>query len=152
MLKNYLKIAFHNLRRQKGYSFLNITGLAVGIACCLLIFLFVRSELGVNAIFHDADRIYRVDSKWQEEGAGLPFTTLAAASTKMKEVYPEVISRTRIYAIDVPVEANNRSFGAEAFLVDSSAVTLFGIPLVHGNPSTALDRPRSVVMRVCQVS
>ena len=64
MLKNYIKIAVRNLLRQKTYSFINIFGLAVGIACCLLIILFVRYELSYDKFNEKADRIYRVTREW----------------------------------------------------------------------------------------
>ena len=60
MLKNYFKIGARNLRRHKGYTFINITGLAVGMACCLLIVLFVQDELSYDRFHEKADRIYRV--------------------------------------------------------------------------------------------
>jgi len=60
MIKNYLKIALRNLRKHKGYTFINITGLAVGLACCLLIVLFVRDELSYDRYHDNADRIYRI--------------------------------------------------------------------------------------------
>lgn len=66
MLKNYLKIAARNLRRYPGYTAINIIGLAVGIGCCLLIFLFVRNEWAVNTAIAEVDYICRVDSDGRE--------------------------------------------------------------------------------------
>ncbi len=65
MLKNYLKIAFRNLFKHKGYSFINITGLAIGIACCVVVFLYVTDELSFDKYHSDLDRIYRVAGKYQ---------------------------------------------------------------------------------------
>ena len=60
MINNYLKIAIRNLRRQKGYSFINIIGLATGLVCCILIFLWIHHELNFDRFHQEADRIYRV--------------------------------------------------------------------------------------------
>ncbi len=62
MLKNYLTIAFRNLRRHKGYAFLNISGLALGLACCLLILLYVQDEQAYDRFYEQADQIYRIKS------------------------------------------------------------------------------------------
>ncbi len=147
MLRNYLKIAYRNLKRQKGYTLINVAGLAIGIACCVLIFLFVRSELAVNAVFEDAERIYRVDSDWQDEDAGLPFLTLAAASPTMERVYPEVLDQTRLYGIVLSVGVGNQWLRRDAYVADPSVLNVFDLPLLHGDPAAALREPRSVVLR-----
>ncbi|MEJ2506587.1 MAG: ABC transporter permease [Ignavibacteriaceae bacterium] len=71
MLKNYFKIAFRNLIRFKAYSLINIFGLAIGIAACILILLFVRDELSYDKFNKNADRIYRVHSKGKLLGSDL---------------------------------------------------------------------------------
>ncbi|UCH93591.1 MAG: ABC transporter permease, partial [Candidatus Aminicenantes bacterium] len=60
MIKNYLKIAFRNIKRHKGYSFINIAGLAIGMACCILMVVYITSELGFDRYHENADRIYRL--------------------------------------------------------------------------------------------
>ncbi|GAH87048.1 unnamed protein product, partial [marine sediment metagenome] len=64
MLKNYLKIALRNIRRHKGYSFINIAGLAIGMAVCILILMFVRDELSYDTHHEHKDRIYRIERQW----------------------------------------------------------------------------------------
>ena len=68
MLRNYLKIALRNIKKHKGYSFINITGLAVGMACCTLILLYVRDELRYDRFHENADRIYRLTLSTSEDG------------------------------------------------------------------------------------
>ncbi len=64
MLKNYLKISLRNLQRHKGYSLINIAGLAVGLACCVLMLLYIRHELSYDRHYEKAERIYRIDLSW----------------------------------------------------------------------------------------
>ena len=63
MLKNYLKIALRNLRRHKGYAFINVFGLALGLACCLLVVLFIQDELAYDRFHEEGDRVYRLVSE-----------------------------------------------------------------------------------------
>ncbi|MCJ7579394.1 MAG: ABC transporter permease, partial [Candidatus Aminicenantes bacterium] len=65
MLKNYLKVAFRNMKRHKNVSFINITGLAIGITCCILILLWVQDELSFDQFHKNADNIYRINKKYQ---------------------------------------------------------------------------------------
>ena len=76
MFKNYLKIALRNIRKNKGYTFINVCGLAIGIACCLVVFLYVSDELDFDEYHIDKDRIYRIATR--EES---PTSTSKAATT-----------------------------------------------------------------------
>ena len=92
MFKNYLKIALRNIQRHKVYSLINISGLAVGMACCILIFLYVKSELSYDRYHKDADSIFRVAQIIQKESA--EFTTARVATPlipAIRENFPEVI-------------------------------------------------------------
>ena len=71
MLKNYLKIAVRNIKRNKIYSFINIAGLAIGIACCLLILLYIQDELSYDRFHKNADRIYRINTDLKFGGTEL---------------------------------------------------------------------------------
>jgi len=73
MLKNYLKAAFRNLQKNKGYSFLNIGGLAIGIACAALIFLWVEDELTFNHYFSNRDHLYKVKDRQSYDGTTFTF-------------------------------------------------------------------------------
>ena len=95
--KNYLKIAYRTLARQKGFAAINIAGLAIGVACCLLIALYVAPELSYDRQYKEADRIYRVITEYGlqgEEGRGA-FSTTPLAEALVRE-YPEVVQAARI--------------------------------------------------------
>src|SRR5678816_3538928 len=92
MIRNYFKIAFRNLLRYKGFSFINIFGLATGMACSLLIFLFVKDEISYDRFHKDADKIYRVVKDFvNDDGSRLPdATTPPALSPAMQRDIPEI--------------------------------------------------------------
>ncbi|MFB3133892.1 MAG: ABC transporter permease, partial [Rhodothermales bacterium] len=145
MLTNYLKIALRNLRRYKGYTAINVTGLAVGTACCLLIALFVRDELSYDRHHDNADRIVRV--LVGEQQTSTP-TIIAPLFTRE---FPEVETATRLYPLGMfrPVVVR---YGAQAFeearffYADSTVFDVFTLPFVAGNPQTALTRPQTLVL------
>ena len=97
MFKNYLKIALRNIRRHRGYSFINIAGLAVGIACCLLIFSWARFELSYERFHTTAQEIYRVISEFHSPGGEINYTLTSQAplAAALKENYPEIINSAR---------------------------------------------------------
>src|SRR5882757_5702764 len=99
MLRNYLKIAFRSLLRHRSISFINIVGLAVGMACCLLILLFVQDELSYDRQNADASRIYRIAKDFvNDDGSRLPdATTPTALAPAMQRELPEVEHVTRIF-------------------------------------------------------
>src|SRR5438309_2096598 len=99
MFRNYLKIAYRNLLRHKSITFINISGLAIGMACCLLITLFVRDELSYDQYHRDAGNIYRVVKDFvNDDGSKLPdATTPPALAPAMQREIPEVEHTTRIY-------------------------------------------------------
>jgi len=98
MFRNYLKIAYRNIRRHKGYSFINIFGLAIAIAAAFLIFLFVSFELSYDRFHENSDRIYRVRndriySDIHDKSSGCP----PALGPTLKEEFPEIIESARVY-------------------------------------------------------
>jgi putative ABC transport system permease protein len=97
MLKNYLKVAVRNLLRYKVYSFINIFGLAVGIACCMLILLFVIKELSFDSFHNNADRIYRINADVIFGGNEIHTTqTSDMMGPVLKKDYPAVEEFTRL--------------------------------------------------------
>ncbi len=97
MLKNYFKIAFRNLWRNKGYSFINIFGLAVGLASCIVILLYVAHELSYDKHYENSDRIYRVASKIDFSGNYMEFASAPAPmGPTLKQDYPEVEAMARL--------------------------------------------------------
>ncbi|NUO80581.1 ABC transporter permease, partial [candidate division KSB1 bacterium] len=97
MLKNYLKIALRNLLRHKGYSFINVVGLAIGMACCILILLWVRDELSYDAFHPESDRIYRVVQEQRFSGSVQQVAVVAApVAPALANDFPEVEIAVRI--------------------------------------------------------
>ena len=146
MFKNYVKIAYRNLMRHKGYTAINVVGLALGIACCVLIFLYVRNELAVDASIADVERVYRLDSDWREESMGLKIVTAAAAAPTMVAQYPDVEAGVRIYLMTNRIRVGETALRRDVMMADPNVLTFFGLPMVAGDPATALLEPRSVVI------
>ena len=149
MIKNYLKIALRNLRKNKGFSFINITGLAVGIACCIAILLFVKSELSYDTFNKNADQIYRVHLKGRisNNDINMALSPVPLGAT-IKHDLPEVVAYTRIRNFGFPVlRYKNKAFSEEKFFcVDSTFFNVFTVKFLEGEPQHALTQPNSVVI------
>jgi len=154
MWNNYFKIAIRNFSRQKLYSFINVFGLAIGIACVLLLTLFVLNENSYDRFHQKADRIYRVAQKMSgadgtivEHSASLPWAVGPALQTD----YPDVVN-VRMYKAwqKSPLINNEESekgfYEKEVFFVDTTFFRIFSFPLLKGNPETALKNPQSVIL------
>ncbi|HEY8969150.1 MAG TPA: ABC transporter permease [Puia sp.] len=149
MFQNYLKTALRNLWKNKGFSAINIIGLAVGLATCLLIVLYVIDELSYDRWNKQADRIYRLDSQIKFGGNHL-FLAVAPplAGPSMIQDYPEVEQYTRfryyggalIRKGDVNIRENSTTYA------DSTIFDVFTLPMIAGDPHTALTTPRSIVI------
>ena len=147
MLWNHLTVAVRNLRRNAGYTAVNVVGLGVGIAVSVLLLLFVRSELAVNDAFPNAERIVRLDSEWADADRGLPFLTAAPAGETMQRQFPEVEAQTRMYGIWVTLGTGADFYRRDAWLADPTFLDVFDLTLRHGDAETALEDPRTVVLR-----
>ncbi len=149
MLTNYLKIAFRNLAKRKAFSFINIAGLALGIACCLLIALWVRDETGYDRFQRDAAVTYRVnwDFDWNGNAGVGPGTPPPLAARFAQEI-PEVTAATRLYPVSHTVVRHGEAFFDERHIVaaDSNFFGFFSFKLLVGDPRTALAMPNSVVL------
>jgi putative ABC transport system permease protein len=149
MFKSYLKVAWRNIIRQKGYSFINIFGLAVGMAACLLILLFIKDELSYDRYNQSYDRIFRVTAHLrfggQEGDIGSVPPPLAAACLKD---FPEVVNAVRLYEQgNFIVQHGEQSYTEpRLFFADASIFGVFTLPLLRGNPETALVMPRTIVL------
>ncbi|HQW83357.1 MAG TPA: ABC transporter permease [Ferruginibacter sp.] len=150
MLKNYFKIAFRNLWKNKGYSVINIFGLAIGLASCLLITLYVTDELSYDRHFKNANQIYRINSDIRVGGADLHMTqTSDMMGELLKKDYPQVETYTRIYTSDgakLLRKGNEYISENRVANVDSTFFTVFQLPAIEGNTSTALNEPNTVVL------
>ncbi len=152
LLSSYLKTAFRNLSRHKGYTAINLLGLTTGLTICLLIFLFIRYELSYDKQHPEKD-LYRLTSTIEQASGQVINTALTGApwGPVMVAEYPELLDVARFmkYRLDVLVAypKENQSF-YEANLIwgDQSALQFFDLPLVEGNQKTALANPNSVVI------
>lgn len=151
MLKNYLKTAIRNLRRHKGYSFLNIAGLAIGMACCILILLWVKDELSYDRYHKNADQLYRVVVKGKISNRDINFSTSPAPLAKaLVDEFPEVLQATRFLSHrNVLVSYQEKHFNENLMLyVDANFFDVFSIPLIKGDSQEVLLQPNSVLRGV----
>ena len=150
MLKNYLKIAIRNIFKNKIYSFINIAGLAIGLAGFILISILIKNELSYENFHKKADRIYRVVEIQNQKGIGKlnVAVTMGPLSPALKDYFPGIESSARLK----PVLSVFCKIGTEGFyedglsFADPSVFDIFNIPFVNGNPETALETPQSLVI------
>ncbi len=150
MLTNYLKVALRNLWKNKSFSLINIIGLAIGLATCLMIMVYVMDELSYDRYNENADRIYRIDSDVKFGNSSL---NLAVTSDPMGQIlkkdYPQVESYTRIYVSDGPklVKKDNENIlEMNVANVDSTFFNVFTFTALSGDTKTALTQPNTVVL------
>ena len=145
MIKNYLKIAFRNITRHKAYSLINISGLAIGMACSILILLWVQNELSYDRFHKNANEIFRVtgsvaDFKAAVNTAGMP--------AGLKAELPSVKNYVRLSHLTTTLlEAGENKFEERrTFYVDPTFMDMFSFPLIEGTRSSALARPDGIVL------
>ena len=148
MFKNYFKIAFRNLFKNKLYSTINIFGLTIGLAACLLIGIYINHELSYDKFNVNADRIVRVTMEYGREGT---VNTTATTGTKpgpqFKRVFPLVQDYARTFIGSGIVKAGDKVFDETRILfADEPFFKIFSFPLVDGNIATALDAPEKIVL------
>jgi len=155
MFKNYLKIALRNLLRNKGYTFINVAGLAIGIACCLVIAVFVRGELEYDNYHEQGDLIFRLAMQVGLTSSGEEHpsaTTPLPWAPAMKRDYPEVQDFVRFLSAsdtDYPweVRSGEKKFAeGHVLYADASVFNIFSWPLIQGDPKTALAEPNAIVV------
>jgi putative ABC transport system permease protein len=151
MIKNYLKVAVRNLLKHKGYAFINILGLAVGIAASVLIFLYITNEMSYDKFHEKADRTYRIKADWSNNGdsrihqLGTPFIL----AQTIREKYPQVEAITQLSGPlgDVIIRYRDTTFKeTDAFCAEPSFFDVFSFPLLKGNPKTSLRDPHMMVL------
>ena len=147
MFNNYFKIAMRYLMRYKTYSAINILGLAVGIMCCVLIMLFVRSEFSYDRFNTKTDRIYRV---WQEEKfQGQDFVntvTPIPMGPAMQSSLPEVEAMCRVYQTNTLIKIGDNSFNENITMVDPALFKIFDFKLLQGSRSDPFPTINSVIV------
>lgn len=149
MLGNYLKIAFRNLLKKKSYSLINILGLSIGIACCVLILLFVKQETSYDTFHENAERIYRVH-RIHSGSSGERITQAAsnyALASMLEENLSQVQRAVRLARLNEKVGHDDVVFQeTQFFYTDPDIFKLFDLEMLAGDPETALAEPLSVVL------
>ncbi len=150
MFKNYFKIAWRKLMKNKTFSFINIAGLTIGMAACLLILQYVSFELSFDQFHKDIKDIYRVYNDRYQNGKLIQHGTItySAIGKSMNDDFDEVVENVRVLPQGerIVTYGDRRIFEEDAFAVDANFLTMFSFPLLAGNPSTALRDPNTVVL------
>lgn len=148
MLQNYLMVAFRNLLKHKLYSAINVTGLAVGLATCVLILLFVRNETNYDRFFTDSDRLYQVAFRAQLPGRQVDqfAASMLPLAPAMKEGLPEVEMTARVVQSNIVIKQSDESFSESVRAVDPDFFRMFDFTFLRGDRMTALDQPNSIVL------
>ncbi len=147
MLKHYLTIALRNLRKHPGYALINVLGLAVGLACCLLIVLFVRDEMRFDRHHEQADHIYRVALDRIYPTNNVVWAPVGPGVINGLHEFPEVAHVTRLSQSEQAVRKSEKLFFERDILrVDPAFFDVFTAPAVAGDPAKALQQPGGVVL------
>lgn len=146
MIKNYFKITLRHLLKNKGYSFINISGLAIGMACCLLITLWILDELSVDRFHKEPQSICHVLVHTDVKNNS---TTQLLLGPTLKQDFAEIVDFTRYHWMfgTTAFSYKDRFFNENGLrIVDPSFFQIFNFPFLKGNPETAFDNPHSVVI------
>jgi putative ABC transport system permease protein len=151
MISNYVKLAFRNLTKRKGYSLLNISGLAIGIACTVLIFQYVAYERSFDSFPKTANQTVRLrlDSYQQGKLSWKSATVYPAFGPTMKKDFPEVEDFCRLHDADLLLsndERNIKFLEQKGYYADPSFLKMFNVQLMKGNPETALNGPDKLLL------
>ncbi|WP_136468271.1 ABC transporter permease [Flagellimonas onchidii] len=148
MFKNHIKIAFRVFKKEKAYSLINISGLALGLSCCLMIFLFIKDELSYDKFHQGSDRIYRVAAAYMRQGVWEPYSTNSwPTAERLKSNFEEVEQLVRIARMSEIVTYGEKRFDERRMAItDGNFFKIFSFPLISGNPNEALKGLNKVVI------
>jgi putative ABC transport system permease protein len=151
MFLNYMKVAWRNIIRKKGFSFINITGLAIGMTVCLLILLFVQYEMSYDTYHKNAEDLYRFERQWLNADGSVRghFASLAPSFVVfLEKEFPEIENAVRIYPVDTALVSVGDTHYVEKriFFAEEDIFDVFSVPLVKGDPKTALAQPDGLVI------
>src|SRR6476469_2070445 len=158
MIKNYFKVAWRNLMKNKIFSFINIFGLAIGLTCCMLISLYIKNEFSYDNFHKNGDRVYQLGTTFIKPGKDIrpedrTANSPAPMAKAMQQEFPEIENTTRLlkaFADDktllqypLPNGQLKSFYEPNGYLADSTFFELFTYHFIEGNPSTALTEPNS---------
>ncbi len=147
MLKNYFKVAWRNITRNRIYSTINIFGLSIGIAFTLIIVAYAWNQLQVNKHLKNADRQYIIESNWRNPNQGFPLATLGPLAKELKDRYPNLVANYYRYdGVTSNVSKREKSFRENLQIGDSTLLNMYGFSLLFGDRGTALNQPFTVVI------
>ena len=148
MITNYFKIAWRNLAKNKVFSVINISGLAIGLTCFVLIAVFVIDELSYDRNPAEAENIYRINLSVTGNGDVVVYPLVdVAVGEGIKNAFPEVKASTRIFPVIDYVKYDDKQFKEQHLaFADSNFLQIFSIPLIGGNAASALVQPNSMVI------
>jgi ABC-type antimicrobial peptide transport system permease subunit len=147
MIRNFFKIAWRNLLRNKGFSFINISGLAVGMASTILILLWIQNEISHERFHKKLDRIYTLNNRDKFNGEWWAWnTTPKILAPTLQQDYPEVEEAVRITRASFLMSFGDKHLIERGNFIDPAFLTVFSFPLVQGNPATALKQVNNIVV------
>src|SRR6185312_623679 len=149
MFKNYFKIAWRSLIKNRAFSFINIAGLSIGISTCFIIMMYVQNELSYDRFNKNADRIARVVFKADINGGKIfEANVMPPVAQAMKNDYPEVEDATRLQVAGAPkITYKDKSFKDDQMaFVDPDFFNIFTLPLIEGDAKTALQQPNTIII------
>jgi putative ABC transport system permease protein len=149
MFKNYLITSLRNIKKHKGYTFINVFGLAIGLAACILVLLYTRDELSYDRYNKNADRIHRVAARMNRDGKVMDIIGAGAPMAKaLIDGFPEVEDVVRFREEDsISVKVGEKSFREKRVIFsEPSFFNVFTVPLLEGDPKTSLSSPQTMVL------
>jgi putative ABC transport system permease protein len=150
MIRNYLRSAWRGFCRHKGHSFINLAGFALGMSCCVAILLYVRNERSYDAYHKDVERVFRISMDIRNKASNRLFAPISdTAGPALEAGYPQVEAAIRIlpsWTSRLVKRGDVVSYEDRFVFADAKLFSVLTIPLVKGDPGTALARPRSLVV------
>ncbi|GHB54881.1 ABC transporter permease [Persicitalea jodogahamensis] len=147
MIKNYFKIAWRNLTRNRLFSLVNIAGLSLGLTCCMLIVLYIKDEVSFDRFQEHKDELYRIQVTFSDEnGARTTGSTNAIHGPAFKQEIPEIKEVVRTQSNSFVIKKDNELFNQSAVFADDGFFRIFTMPLLAGNPETVLSDIHSIVL------
>ena len=147
MIKNYMKISLRNIKKFKFYSLINITGLAVAVACCLIIFLWISGERDYDRFHKYSKDLFKIVQVSPQGGQIFHISvTPSGLGPYLEEQFPEIRHATRYIPSKWIISRENNYFREKCALVDEYFLEMFSFPLIEGSPLTALKDPHSIVI------
>lgn len=147
MIRNFFKIAYRSLLRNKGFSIINITGLAIGMAAAILILLWIQDELSYDEFHENKDRIYEVWNRVPFEGSISNWNSVSALTARtLEKDLPEVERAVRVGSSNYLLSVGDKKVMKTAMVADTGFLQMFSFPMLKGDPATALNDRNAVVL------